>query len=296
VNYRTGTCLGRMINIGLILVAILAVVFLCVAGISLTGAADWFRAQETPVAVQPTPAVVTPPVVQDAERDVTGNGTAPGYIQETPEVAQEAAEAQEQEVAPTPIPTEVPQPTPLPEGVFDYRPGGEGFGEVADDINCPEGLNDCIRVWQATNLKNFAWTFGLANFQASDPAPKMQWPHPTQFTVTGTGVVEFDLFRDHGAIQQLRDRGQYNGRDPYDVANAQNSPLGLGWFAQGFNGQICVNGECQELDGGGVFQLGFPRNMQGSYRVRLSVESGQLQFWQGEKFTTTDNWPLPEGN
>jgi hypothetical protein len=164
---------------------------------------------------------------------------------------------------------------------FTYEPGGESFGKTATDVTLPSGETDCFRVWQATNLKNIAWTAIFCNWQASNPAPKQQWPHPMQLTVSETGTIEFDLYRD------FADSGAY------DVANAQNSPLGLGWFVQGFNGSVCVNGDCQDLSGGGVFQMSFPKNWRGHYHIKITANNGQVQFWQGERATSTDNWPLP---
>ncbi len=174
--------------------------------------------------------------------------------------------------------------------VFTYTPGGEGFGEWATDVTLPSDdyeVDDCGRVWQATNLKNLPWTAVFCNWQTSDGDDlKIQWPHPTQMTVSGSGILEFDLWRDLAASNEVNP-------DPYTVANAGNSPLGLGWFAQGFNGTVCVNGECQILEGGGVYQLAFPADWDGHYDVRIVVDNGQVQFWQGEKWTSVDNWPLP---
>lgn len=197
----------------------------------------------------------------------------------------------------TPRPTKTPIPLiatlPAPETqpvkdfsldnyeTFTYTPGGESFGKVGYDVTDPKGEEACFRVWQATNLKNLAWTALFCNWKASNPAPKQQWPHPTQLTISGTGTVEFDLYRD------------FAEPNAYDVANAQNSPLGLGWFTQGFNGTTCVNGQCQDLSGGGVFQMSFPKNWDGHYHVGITVHDGQIQFWQGERATNIDNWPLP---
>lgn len=173
---------------------------------------------------------------------------------------------------------------------FSYVPGGEGFGAWAMDVIAPEGRTDCGRVWQATNGENLPWTAVLCGWKASNPAPKLQWPHATQLTVSGSGTIEFDLYRDMGAIQQMRDRKQTGG-DPYVVANAKKAELGLGWFVQGFNGSVCINGTCQNLNGGGVFQLGFPHSWAGHHHVVITVQDGQAQFWQGEKLTSVDTWP-----
>lgn len=164
---------------------------------------------------------------------------------------------------------------------FTYTPGGESFGMTATDVILPPGESNCFRMWQATNLKNTAWTAIFCNWKASNPTPKQQWPHPMQLTVSGTGTVEFDLYRD------------FAKPDEYDVANAQKSPLGLGWFTQGFNGTTCINGQCQDLSGGGVFQMSFPKDWTDHYHVVITVNNGQVQFWQGERATSTDNWPLP---
>lgn len=169
---------------------------------------------------------------------------------------------------------------------FTYTPGGESFGQVGYDVTNPEGQTGCFRVWQATNLKNTAWTAIFCNWKASSPAPKQQWPHPMQLTISGTGTVEFDLYRDLTASKDV-------SPDPYVVANAQKSPLGLGWFTQGYNGSTCVDGKCQDLSGGGVFQMNFPKDWTGHYHIVITVNNGQVQFWQGERVTSTDNWPTP---
>jgi hypothetical protein len=297
VNKTSGYKVGRGIKGGCLLFAALLVSILLVA--TMAGpVARWVQGlgkSGTVVSANSDAAPSVPSLREAQEQEQEKEAEAVEVAEEDDEalVAEEEADGEIIAMAEASNTADADNPALGGVEVFDYTPGGEGYGEVADDITCPEGLEDCLRVWQATNLKNLAWTFGLANYQVSDPAPKQQWPHPTQFTVTGMGTVEFNLFRDHGAIDQLRERGIYTGQDPYDVANAQNSPLGLGWFAQGFNAEICVDGECQELDGGGVYQLGFPKDMQGSYRIVLRVDNGQLNLWQGEKFTTVDNWPLP---
>jgi hypothetical protein len=173
--------------------------------------------------------------------------------------------------------------------VFDYVPGGEGFGEWATDVKHPDGYpqDSCGRVWQATNLENLPWTAIFCNWQTSESAPKLQWPHPTQLTVSGEGTVAFELWRDLEASRTV-------SPDPYNVANVKKSTLGLGWFVQGFNAEVCVNGVCKNLNGGGVFQMSFPHDMTGMYKVVITVTNGQAQFWQGERLTSRDNWPLPE--
>ncbi|CAN5131664.1 hypothetical protein BH09PAT2_BH09PAT2_04980 [soil metagenome] len=173
---------------------------------------------------------------------------------------------------------------------YSYTPGGESFGAWATDVIQPDRRNDCGRLWQATNGQNLPWTAIICGWKASNPAPKLQWPHATQLTISGDGTIEFDLYRDMGAISQMKERGQTGG-DPYLVANAKNEKLGLGWFVQGFNGTACIDGVCQSLDGGGVFQLGFPKVWTGHHHVVITVQSGQAQFWQGEKLSSVDTWP-----
>lgn len=184
-------------------------------------------------------------------------------------------------------------PTPNSNGfeTYSYVPGGESFGKWADDVTPPQGQTNCGRVWQATNLENLAWTAVFCNWKASNPAPKLQWPHATQLTTSGTGTVEFDVYRDLGAVDQLKARNLWNGsNDPYTVANAKQSPLGLGWFVQGFNGSVVIDGKPQDLSGGGVFQLDFPRDWRGHHHVVITVTGGQVQFWQGERRTDQNTW------
>lgn len=226
-----------------------------------------------------------------------------GGTQPTQVVLPTAAPAQPTQPAPTqpapmPTATAVPvQPTAVqptvsvPTGglqTYSYTPGGEGFGKWATDVVHPSGYaqGTCGRIWQATNLENLAWVTMFCNWETSDPAPRLQWTHPTELTITDKGTVKFELWRDHGADNA-------SNPSPYDVANVKNSPLGLGWFAQGYNAEICVNGSCQVLNGGGVFQIGFPKDFKGHYNISMTVNGGQAHFWQGEKITSTDNWPIP---
>lgn len=250
----------------------------------------------TPTAFQPGPVATQPwiQVITATEQAITTpNETQRAQIQETLAVP---LATQVVTAIPTRTPTQTPSPTatPLPTAVvtptiqvYDYTPGGEGFGKWATDVVHPDGYaqGECGRVWQATNLENLPWVSMFCRWQVSDPTPKLQWPHPTQLTVSGNGTVQFELWRDHGADS--------SNPSPYDVANVKNSPLGLGWFVQGFNAEICVNGACQKLDGGGVFQIGFPEDFQGHYDIVITVTSGQANFWQGEKLTSVDNWPIP---
>lgn len=202
--------------------------------------------------------------------------------------------------------------------VYVYTPGGESFGHVGYDVVPPTDAHedgDCFRMWRATNEANTTWTHIFCNWMATTDDTdvfKMQWTHPMQMSVMGTGSLEFELWRDHSAIEQLTSRGQYKGIDPYDEANAAESEYGLGWFVTGWNSQICVNGECQPLQSTGVFQIGFPRDMQGHYDIEITTDDGMTVFWQGEvvdiqyteaemvgmegprKVTAENNWPIPE--
>lgn len=254
----------------LIAVVALALVILAISGGRLAHKI-WDNAQ-TPQVTEEAPAVVAPPA-----KDVP---------EETPVVAEAISD-------PVVVDTVVVAPVlSLTESfthtkVFTYTPGGEGFGQWATDVITPDGATQpCGRIWQATNLENLAWTTIFCDWQVSEPAPKLQWPHATQLTVSGWGIVEFELWRDLAASATL-------DTDPYGVANAKNSPLGLGWMVQGFNGTVCINDVCQKLEGGGVYQLGFPQDMKGGYRIRIVIDNGQVNFWQGERLTSVDNWPLP---
>jgi hypothetical protein len=178
--------------------------------------------------------------------------------------------------------------------MFSYTPGGESYGQFAKDVTLPKGETDCGRVWQASNGVDLAWTFLLCDLKQSSPSPRQQWQHPTQLVVTDPGVVRFKLYRDAGAVAQLKARGLFK-EDPYVTANTQKSRLGLGWFVDGVNAAICVNGACQILNGGGVYQIGFPQTLNGFYDIELRIGQplGQIHFWQGEKATKCDNWVVP---
>ncbi len=175
--------------------------------------------------------------------------------------------------------------------VYSYTPGGESYGKVGYDVVAPEGLveGDCFRVWEATNLEDLPWTALFCNVNASEGV-RQQWPHPTELVVTD-GIVEFDLYRDLHAVEQLKERGQFV-EDPYDQALGEGK-AGLGWFISGYNAEVCVNGECVDVSGGGTFQISFPRDFDGHYNIVIRAEEGQVRFWQGERVTITDNWPVP---
>ncbi len=175
--------------------------------------------------------------------------------------------------------------------VYSYTPGGESYGQVAQDVTLPDGEDegDCYRVWQATNLVDIPWTFLMCNIKATENM-KQQWPHPTEFVVSN-GTVEFDLYRDLGAVAQLKSLGIFT-EDPYNQA-LQNGKIGLGWFFSGFNGEVCIDGVCEVVDGGGTLQIDFPRDFGGHYHIELKADEGQIRMWQGARVTTTDNWLLP---
>ena len=251
-------------------------VFLVVCGLVLFGLIVW-----------PGPRVRAAKAAETAALEAQAAVEAPAVVAEAPALIVQAEEPDLEtvEVAEAPEPELFTELTSTE--VYSYTPGGESFGAWATDVVTPDGATQpCGRVWQATNLENLPWTAVLCDWKVSEIAPKLQWPHATQLTVSGDGIVSFELWRDLAASQEVTP-------DPYGVANAGNSPLGLGWFIQGFNGTVCVNDECQTLEGGGVYQVGFPSDLQGHYDIKVSVGNGQVQFWQGERLTTENNWPLP---
>jgi hypothetical protein len=228
----------------------------------------------------------------------TAQLTAEPTAQPTAEpTAQPTAEPTAQPTAePTAQPTAEPTAMPTDVTTFEYEPGGESFGDWATDVTLSTAQAEiyedqeeevvCGRIWRATNLVELPWVSIFCNWETSKEPPELQWPHPTQLTVTGNGIVSFDLLRDLTASEEI-------SPDPYDVANVTNSPLGLAWQVQGFNGAVCVNDVCQELSGGGVYQIPFPHDYEGAISVRIVVDDGQVQFWQGEKITSEDTWELP---
>jgi hypothetical protein len=172
-------------------------------------------------------------------------------------------------------------------GLSPFSPGGPSFGQYATDVTMPVGATgDCGRIWQATNGQNLAWTAVFCNWQITNPGPQMKWTLPTEAVISGSGTISFDLYRDLAASQSEHP-------DPYQVANAAKSPLGLGWFFRGANGDVCVNGNCKPLSAGKTFQLGFPPGMTGSYAIAITLDNGKVEFWQGEKQNSRDDWPLP---
>lgn len=164
---------------------------------------------------------------------------------------------------------------------FDYLPGGEGVGKTATDVLNPEGRSGCFRWWKATNLENLPWLVVFCNWQGTEPAPNVQVPHPSLWEFTKRGTISFELWQDHEA------------EGAYEAANVKNSQLGLGVFFKGTGSEVCVNGECQTLDGGGVFQAGFPEDWDGYHEVTVKVleDAGHVDMWVGEKLTSEDNWP-----
>lgn len=206
------------------------------------------------------------------------------------------------EVPPAPTSTEVPKVTPdmaepAPQTptihdngyeTFAYEPGGESFGKWATDVSAPDGRDDCGRVWQATNLVNTTWTAVFCGWKASEGV-QLQWVHPMQMNVSGNGTVEFDLYRDLGAVEQLQSgEWDWDGRDPYDVSLGEGQ-IGLGWYVSGSPGTACVNNKCVEL-GTGAYQLDFPRDWTGHHHVVLTVNDGMLTFYEGPKRTIENTW------
>lgn len=198
---------------------------------------------------------------------------------------------------PTPKPAP-PKPTPTPAPTtrtFTYVPGGPNY--VYPEQGAVEDKGDgWTRIRRNANGQYNAWTF-LTRIRADrEIGEKLQWDSSTKLEVFGPIRVRIELKRDFQWAQDLQREhpGQPLPGDPYDVANAKNSSLGLGWFVTGV-GRIVVNGAAPvDLSGPGVKQLGFPRDWRGTWVIDLEVPAnGLVVFNQGEKLTPNDNWPLP---
>ncbi len=178
---------------------------------------------------------------------------------------------------------------------FTYIPGGPNY--VYPEPGAVEDKGDgWTRIRRNANGQYNAWTF-LTRIRADRViGEKLQWDSSTKLEVFGPIRVRIEIKRDLNWAEDLRREhpGQPLPGDPYDVANAKNSPLGLGWFVTGV-GRIVVNGAAPvDLSGPGVKQFGFPRDWRGTWVIDLEVPAnGLVVFNQGEKLTPNDNWPLP---
>ncbi len=180
-----------------------------------------------------------------------------------------------------------PAPTTAPSSeTFTYVPGGPNYAYPED--GAVEQVNDgWTRIRQAANGQYLAWTFFTRIHCDTAIGEKLQWDSATKLNVFGPINCRIELKRDLESSLTI-------DPDPYVVANAKNSPLGLGWFITGI-GTVTVNRSTPvQLSGPGVKQLGFPGNWTGTWVIDLEVPAnGLVVMNQGEKLVPDDNWPLP---
>jgi hypothetical protein len=234
---------------------------------------------ELVVTATAAPAILTPIIVTATPQQV--NDGPPVII-----VTSTSTEQTVMSLQSTSLPQVNDSPGDFP--VAPANPETANMGRVAFDVEPPPGYQpfSCFRVWQALDGTNLAWVSMFCNYQTSNPPPSIQMFRPTEFIVMGNGAVRFELWRDRGASRAV-------SPDPYEVANVTNSSLGLAWFAQGDNGQICVNRDCRTLASGTTYQLNFPQDFAGFYDVYVAVyQTGNVRFWQGERTHTQDTWSV----
>ncbi|MEK7165773.1 MAG: hypothetical protein AAB874_03130 [Patescibacteria group bacterium] len=247
-------------------------------------------AAPAPETVPTAPAEVAALATFTVEQQVAATvaAMAPATSSEAPSVAAVATDVPSiraentAEVADTAEPIVVASSTPdtLPEATtFTYEPGGEGYAIEVEQLG--EGWH---RIRTATNGEHPAWTFLVrVNCDAQDV---LQWHMATELSVKGPTNCTVEIKRD---LQS--DSIEPN---PYETANSKNSPLGLGWFVKGNGAHVTVDDSSRALDGIGVFQMSFPKDWDGTWTIKISVEDkGLVYLSQGERLTENDTWPLP---
>lgn len=187
-------------------------------------------------------------------------------------------------VQPTAVPPTAVQPTPEP-GTFNYVPGGSNY--AWPEIGAVEDMGDgWTRIRQDANGQFNAWTFFVRVSCDREIGDRLQWDSSTRLNVYGPISCKIEIKRDLDSSKNIVP-------DPYIVANAKASPLGLGWFIYG-QGDITVNGSPMTLNGPGVKQMAFPKDWTGTWVITANVPAnGLIVLLQGEKITTPDTWPLP---
>jgi len=191
-----------------------------------------------------------------------------------------------------PIPTVAPAPAdpatavpPVAPGTFNYVPGGTNY--AWPQVGAVEDMGDgWTRIRQDANGQFNAWTFFVRVGCDREIGDRLQWDSSTRLNVYGPISCKIEIKRDLDSSKTINP-------DPYTVANAKNSPLGLGWFIYG-QGDITVNGSAMTLNGPGVKQMAFPKDWTGTWVITANVPAnGLIVLVQGEKITTPDTWPLP---
>jgi len=208
--------------------------------------------------------------------------TAPQSVPNTP--VPQPTQPVVQPTQPVVQPTAVP-PAPVASGTFNYVPGGPNY--AWPEIGAVEEMGDgWTRIRQDANGQFNAWTFFVRIACDQEIGNRLQWDSSTKLEVYGPISCKIELKRDLASSKSI-------SPDPYTVANAKNSPLGLGWFVTG-TGKVTANGVSFDLSGPGVKQFAFPKDWDGTWVITVVVpQNGVMTFNQGERLTPNDNFPLP---
>lgn len=175
---------------------------------------------------------------------------------------------------------------------YTYTPGGQNYAWPSEGAIEEVGSDGWTRIRQAANGEYLPWTFNTRITAPQSLDQVAQWDSATKLLLTNqtssqTINVRVELRRDNNAASECN-------CDPYAQAFGSNR-LGGGWFFTGSNASVVVNGsEPVALRGLGVQQLNFPRDWNGVYVLDISIAPmGQVTINQGERRTSTDNFPLP---
>jgi hypothetical protein len=291
-----------------VVIAIMAMAIPILAGCTTGGAsADGGATTPTPTESTTDNSVVDEIATAAAQAQQQISNAAATAAAQIAAAGQNAAPTQQPAQTPTPTaaPTQAPQSTQVPAtsssstdfSTFTYIPGGPNYAWPNGGV---ENLADgWTRIRQDANGEFNAWT-ALVRIKCNQPLDKqLQWDSSEKLEVFGgsSGIqCRIEIKRDTEWAQDLQKEhpGQALPDDPYTVANAKDSPLGLGWFITG-TGTVVVNGDSSvKLDGPGVKQMNFPHDMTGEYVIDLTVPSnGLVVLNQGERITDQDNWATP---
>lgn len=190
-------------------------------------------------------------------------------------------------------PTNTPDVQP-PAETFQYNPGGDQYSLEVENLD--EGWQNIRRT---ANGKTPAWV-DLVRITCESQAAVVQWHDDFELIMANNGnsnvKCTFEVKRNLAFAAEEVAAGR---SDPYDVANSQNSPLGLGWFTKG-NGATVNCTTCTRTDGSsgpvslngiGVYQVRYAKNFAGILKFEVNLEpNGSVTFNRGELFTSTDTW------
>ena len=169
----------------------------------------------------------------------------------------------------------------------------ESHGRFATDVVMPDGLslNSAWRSWQAVNpdrrgSKNTVWINLIADLQATDPTSvTVTLKEPIRYEVRGKGMFILVLTRDLHAVEQLKERSQFNGVDPYDVAvtgdySQQSKTLSVYWQGSGrIMNQACA---WYDLNRTSFSQAPFAKDFRDGYVFYLDLgKGGAVDLWIG---------------